>query len=114
MITFVGAEYIIANLIIALNKTSISFNKLSDLDIYLKKMTIKKNIDIVCFTSQDQLKLACLNFPEYFICNKNNNTIYLNNKRSINDLKSRFIGYLPIDIIIFLLESIDEFVNNKV
>lgn len=53
---------------------------------------------------------------EYIIANfnKNNNTIYLNNKRSINDLKSRFIGYLPIDIIIFLLESIDEFVNNKV
>lgn len=37
MITFVGAEYIIANLMIALNKTSISFNELSDLDIYLQK-----------------------------------------------------------------------------
>ena len=98
MITFVGAEYIIANLMIALNKTSISFNELSDLDIYLKKMTIKKDIDVVFLTSQDQLKLACLDFPEYFIYNENNNTIYLNNKRSMNDLMSRFIGYLPLSV----------------
>lgn len=61
-----------------------------------------------------ELKLACLDFPEYFIYNENNNTIYLNKKRSMNDLMSRFIGYLPLDIIAFLLESIDDFINNKV
>lgn len=48
MVTFVGAEYIIANVLIALkrkkNRTTISLSELNELGIYICKKCLSKRI----------------------------------------------------------------------
>lgn len=117
MVTFVGAEYIIANSLIALkrkkNRTTISFSELNDLGIYIKKMSIEKDMDAVFLVSQDQLTSALFDFSDYFDYNENDKTICIKNSKQINDLASRFVGYLPWDVLAFLVETTDEFAKQS-
>jgi len=59
MVTFVGAEYIIANSLIALkktkNRTNISLSELNQLGIYIQQMSIENDVDAVFLVSQDQV-----------------------------------------------------------
>lgn len=115
MVTFVGAEYIIANLLIALkrkkNRTNISLKELNALGIFMQKMSIEKDVDAVFLTSQDQLTDALFDFSDYFNYNEVNKTIYIKQTKQIKDLASRFVGYLPWDVLSFLIETTNEFVQ---
>lgn len=113
MVTFVGAEYIIANSLIALkkrkNRSTISFSELSDLGIYIQKMSIEKDLDAVFLTSQDQYTSALFDFSDYFDYNEVEQTICIKQTKQITDLASRFVGYLPWEVLAFLVETTNDF-----
>lgn len=113
MVTFVGAEYIIANLLIAMKKTqnrsNISLGELNKLGIYLQKMSVEKDVDAVFLISQDQLTSAIYDFGDYFEYNETDKTVCVKQTKQIADLASRFVGYLPWDVISFLVKTTNEF-----
>lgn len=114
MIPFVGAEYIIANSLIALkrkNRDTISLSELNELGVYIQKMTIEKDIDVVFLVSQDQLATALFDFSDYFEYNESAKTVCIKKSKQIADLASRFVGYLPWDVLAFLVEATNEFAN---
>ena len=117
MATFVGAEYIIANVLIALkrrkNKATISRSELNDFCIYIQKMSIEKDLDVIFLISQDQLDLALFDFSNYFEYSESGNIICINKNKQITDLASRFVGYLPWNVLAFLVEMTDEFAKQS-
>ena len=70
MATFVGAEYIIANLLIAMKKyhkkESISLEELSSAGVYIQQLSIEESIDAIFLSSTDQLSTAIFDFSDYF------------------------------------------------
>lgn len=117
MFTFVGAEYIIANSLIALkktkNRTKISLSELNQLGIYIQQMSIEEEVDAVFLVSQDQLTSAVFDFSDYFEYNAADKTICIKQTKQITDLASRFVGYLPWDVIAFLVKTTNDFVTKS-
>lgn len=113
MVTFVGAEYIIANSLIALkkrkNRSNISLSELSDLGIFIQKRSVQKDVDAVFLISQDQMASALYDFSDYFGYDEVNKTVFIKQTKQITDLASRFVGYLPWDVLSFLVEVTNEF-----
>ncbi len=118
MATFVGAEYIIANLLIAMkkkkNRESISLEELSSAGVYIQKLSLEKNIDAIFLSSTDQLSTAIFDFSDYFEYDANNQEIHIVKTKKISDLESRFIGYLPFSVLVFLVEAANEAVCQEV
>lgn len=115
MVTFVGAEYIIANVLIALkkskNRSKITFRELNNLGIFIQKMSIEKCVDAVFLTSQDQMASALFDFSDYFEYSGADSSICIKRTKQIDDLASRFVGYLPWDVLSFLVETTNEFAH---
>ena len=113
MTTFVGAEYIIANLLIAMkknhNRDSISFEEVCRACEYIQEQSLKKDIDAIFLSSTDQLSMAIFGFSDYFEYNSDQRKISI-----IFDLENRFIGYLPFDVLIFLVDATDNAVQKLV
>jgi len=109
MATFVGAEYIIANLLIAMKKKHekefISLEELSSAGIYIQKLSIEEGIDAIFLSSSDQLSMALFDFTDYFEFNAETQEIRIVKTKKISDLESRFIGYLPFDVLTFLVDA---------
>lgn len=114
MITFVGAEYIIANLLIAMkkkqNRESISLKELSSAGVYIQKLSIEKNVDAIFLSSSDQLSTAIFDFSDYFELDSVNQEIRIVKSRKVSDLESRFVGYLPFDVLVFLVQTVNDIV----
>ncbi|MDE7446791.1 MAG: hypothetical protein K2N15_13980 [Lachnospiraceae bacterium] len=117
MVTFVGAEYIIANSLIALkkakNRTNISLGELNQLGIYIQQMSIENDVDAVFLVSQDQVTTAVYDFGDYFEYNAVEKLICIKQTKQITDLASRFVGYLPWEIMAFLVKTTNEFVKKS-
>ena len=117
MVTFVGAEYIIANSLIALkktkNRTNISLSDLNKLGIYIHQMSIENDVDAVFLVSQDQVTTAVFDFSDYFEYNAAEKVICIKKTKQITDLASRFVGYLPWEIMAFLVKTTNEFVKKS-
>lgn len=114
MATFVGAEYIIANLLIAMkknhNRDSISLEELSSAGVYIQKQSLEKDIDAIFLSSTDQLSTALFDFSDYFEYDATQQEIFVVKTKKITDLESRFIGYLPFTVLRFLVEVANEVV----
>ena len=112
MATFVGAEYIIANLLIAMkkkhNRDSISLEELSSAGVYIQRQSAKEEIDAIFLSSTDQLSTAIFDFSDYFEYNSSWREVFVVKTKNISDLESRFIGYLPFDILTFLVGTASE------
>ena len=112
MATFVGAEYIIANLLIAVkkkhNRDSISLGELSSAGVYIQRQSLEKDIDAIFLSSTDQLSTAIFDFSDYFEYDSNRQEIFIVKTKKISDLESRFIGYLPFNVLAFLVEAANE------
>ncbi len=109
MATFVGAEYIIANLLIAMKKNhkkeSISLEELSSAGVYIQRLSIEESIDAIFLSSTDQLSMAIFDFSDYFEFDAETQEIHVVKTKRISDLESRFIGYLPFDVLTFLVQA---------
>lgn len=117
MTTFVGAEYIIANVLIALKREykeeMVTLEQLSEAGIYIQQQSLDKNINAIFLTSFEQVTSAIYDFSDYFEFDSVNNAIRLVQDKEVTDLESRFMGYLPVKVLCFLVESLKEFVEEK-
>lgn len=118
MDTFVGAEYVIANALIALSKRGedcISFSRLRSIGVKIQQYCNKEGIDAVILTSSDRITTAVYDFSDYFEYSEadgdtNDPMIRVRKNTPIAQLEKRFVGYLPVDIIRMLTTKIEEFV----
>lgn len=113
-----ATEYIIANVLIALKrlnkKESITLDELSKAGIYIQKQSlVDDEIDAIFLSSLKQVVTALYDFSDYFEYNQSDDSIYIVNTKNIDDLESRFIGYLPFNILKFLVNKSIEYVQNN-
>ena len=117
MFTYVGAKYVIANFLIALkkakNKSAISLGEVNSLGMYIQQMSTETDVDAVFLISQDQITTAMYDFSDYFEYNEVDKTICIKQTKQVTDLASRFVGYLPWEVMSFLVKTTDEFVKEK-
>ncbi|MBE5821178.1 MAG: hypothetical protein E7311_01140 [Clostridiales bacterium] len=119
MATFIGAEYVIANLFIEKSKRKlpqeVSIKEINVFSNYLQKKANSSNIDAIFLTSYYQICNSIYNYPEYFIFDKKKEIIYLKKGCDNNSLESRFYGYLSLEVLKFMtLETIDFLDNNLI
>lgn len=114
MTSFVGAEYVIATMLIRKAQKGISHVSIDELGkcgIKVQHMANSEDVDAVFLTSKYQLFNAIYDFSDYFSCKFDSNgdlsEIYLNSSKSITDLEYRFIGYLSDDIYNLLIKAVD-------
>lgn len=112
MCAFVGAEYLIANALIALKTkgiNEISFCKLNGYGVTVERQCSEKNIEVVLLLSSDKINDAIYNFSDYFSLGVDETTgesvVKIKKDTDVTDLKERFIGYLPLDVIKILLKE---------
>lgn len=107
MATFVGAEYIIANILIALKrlnkKDMVTLDELSEAGVFIQQQSLNEDINAIFLSSSDHMTSAIYDFSDYFDFDKETNSIQIVKTKDINDLESRFIGYLPFDVLSFLV-----------
>lgn len=118
MATFVGAEYIIANVLIALKKfgkrDTVTLDELSEAGIFIQKNSLTDNgVDAIFLSSSEQVVTALYDFSDYFEYDRNTNSICIVKTKDIRDLESRFIGYLPFNVLSFLVDVTTKFVQQS-
>lgn len=112
MYTFVGAEFVIANILIARaekGRPEISLKELNDYGIHAQRYCIDHNVDALFLVSSDQIHNAIYNFSDYFEFSKDTMSIHIK-KGSEQSVKARFLGFLPFDIIKAIIQSAHDFV----
>lgn len=97
MTTFVGYEYLIGNAFIYLtDERFLTLRKLFDYKNKLQKYWISNNIDAVFAGEIEDV----YDFSEYFEFRREAKLIILNSNITKDTLKHRFVGYLPLDIVV--------------
>ena len=116
MIKFVGAEQLIAIMLIEKRKQGIreiSLQDLGEYGIYIQQKSITENIDAVFLTSKLKYYNAIYDFSDYFKCETDHmghtTKITIQKTKDIDDLESRFIGYLPDIILDFLKSAVNDY-----
>lgn len=116
MSMFVGAEFLIASMLIEKKRNGINFVSLDELatcGIYVQKMSVQEKLDAIFLTSKSQFYSAIYDFSDYFECklDEENNLIgiKIQSSRNIDDLEYRFMGYLPNEIFKFLMEAVKKY-----
>lgn len=117
MTRFVGAEYLIASMLIEKRKNGVEYVSLDELamcGIYVQRMSIQEKLDAVFLTSKTQFYSAIYDFSDYFECKFDCDEqmvgIMIQESKNIDDLEYRFMGYLPKEIFDFLSEAVREYV----
>lgn len=115
MIQFVGAEQLIAMMLIQkgkLGKTKITIDELSRYGICVQQMSVKEKVDAIFLTARVQFYSAIFDFSDYFKCEVDEDgkilTISIQNTKNIDDLSYRFMGYLPQNIVELLSKAASE------
>ena len=111
MTTFIGAEYIIAYTLITKIQSGFdtaTFQEVRDFGTKLQNELNKNNIDAVVISHS--LPDVIEQFSEYFDIVVLNNCSYIKCKRGVylSQLESRFLGYLPLNI----LSIVDDIIND--
>ena len=110
MSTFVGAEYLIANLIIATatknGSSDVSMSHLEDFGIEVQKRCIADDIDAVLLMSKSGVVEALYDFSDYFTWNNAEDKLLIkkNDTITIDALKARFMGFLPSSVLKVIIE----------
>lgn len=118
MNTFVGAEYVIANALIALKRRGqdcITFEKLREIGVEIQRCCNERGVDAVILTSGDRIASAIYNFSDYFEYDETDDefrkpVIRIKKTATCGDLEQRFVGYLPVDVLRLLREKVGELV----
>lgn len=111
MTEFVGAEYLIARMLIEKHEQEISTAELNRLGICVRRRSIEEGIGAVFLTSRDEVYSAIYDYSDYFQCiyDEDNKLcgIKINENKNVDDLK-KFIKFLPDAIMRLLDEAIKE------
>ena len=110
MNTFVGAEYVMANALIALKRKGtdfITFERLREIGF-----KIQTSFNEQVLTSGDSISAAIFDFSDYFQYKEMDGVpaIEIHKDITITDLENRFVGYLPVDVLGVLLKEINKMV----
>lgn len=111
MTTFVGAEYIIGNVLIAQKKrnfNAVTFEQVRTVGRKLQEYCNNVGIDAVFVTSGDNISIAIDEFPEYFemVKIRTDHVVQVKPNILISQLESRFVGYLPLEVLTVMAEKI--------
>ena len=108
MTEFVGAEYLIARMLIEKHEGEISTAELNRLGICVRRRSIEEGVGAVFLTSREEVYSAIFDYSDYFQCVYDDDNklsgIRINENKNADDLKIKFIKYLP-DIIMKLLDE---------
>lgn len=114
MTEFVGAEYLIARLLIEKHEGEISTAELNRLGICVRRRSIKEGVGAVFLTSREEVYSAIYDYSDYFQCIYDEDNkfigIKINENKSVDDLNVKFIRPLPEDIMKLLDDAISELV----
>lgn len=117
MTTFVGAEYVIASMLIGMKKKGIDIISLSELSNYgicVQTLSNEKDVDAVFLTSKPQIFNAIFDFSDYFECEYDEEDkiqgIRIESSKTIEELEKRFVGFLPQRIFELLCIAVDSVV----
>lgn len=118
MTKFVEAEYFIATMLIKRNISSISLDELARCGIFLQGCSVGNKIDAVFMTSKPQVMDAVYYFSDYFDFIRDEETeqitqVKIVSSKKIDDLRNRFMGYMPDEVMRFIEETIDEFIARE-
>lgn len=116
MTRFVGAEYLIATMLIEKSKEGkkyITMDELGKYGIYVQRESIVNNLDTVFLVSKPQIFTAMYDCSEYFDFETDANEqiigITINAAKGMEDLEFRFMGRLPREIFDFLMKKAKEY-----
>lgn len=112
MTEFIGAEYLIARMLIEKHEREISITELNRLGICVRRRSIEEGVGAVFLTSREEVYSAIFDYSDYFQCiyDEDNRLsgIRINENKSADDLNIKFIKYLPDDIMKLLDEAVKE------
>lgn len=112
MTEFIGAEYLIARMLMENNEKEISIAELNRLGICVRRLSIEEGVGAVFLTSRDEVYSAVYDYSDYFQCNYDVDGkmigIKINKEKNIEDLNTRFIKCLPDQIIQLLNKAMKE------
>lgn len=112
MTEFVGAEYLIARMLIEKHEREISTAELNRLGICVRRRSIEEGVGAVFLTSREEVYSAIFDYSDYFQCVYDDDNklsgIRINENKNADDLKIKFIKYLPDTIMKLLDEAIRE------
>lgn len=108
MTTFVGTEYLLAHALIKQSEKGGDAIPISDAVAFgenVQKYFNETNIHAVAV--RHSIKEVIWNWPEYFKLTQLNGIAYIQIAPHVlpQDLKQRFIGYLPIDVLKAIIET---------
>lgn len=110
MTEFVGAEYLIARMLIEKREREISTAELNRLGICVRRLSIEEGVGAVFLTSREEVYSAIFDYSDYFQCiyDEDNKLsgIKMKEDKSADDLSIKFMRYLPDNIIRLLDEAI--------
>lgn len=113
MTQFIGAEYLIANLLIQKmknNKPFVSLEELSRYGIEVRRISVEEDLDAVFLLSRIEIYNAIFDFSDYFQCEYDDHDqikgITISKTKGIEDLETRFVGFIPDNIVDVLRQAI--------
>ena len=63
---FVGAEFLIAKMILAKNSAAISITELNKLGVNVRRLSINEGVNVVFLTSREEVYSAVWDYSDYF------------------------------------------------
>lgn len=115
MPTVVGAEYLIANMLISnasvRESPYVSVEDLNRCGVRVRHLSSEEGLDAVFLTFMPNIYDAIYDFTDYFSCEYEGGRlvgITINSEKQVVDLKERFMGYIPEEIVSVLSRAIAE------
>lgn len=109
---FIGAEYLIAKMLIETHEHEISTAALNRLGICVRRRSIDEGIGAVFLTSREEVYSAIYDYSDYFesVYDEEHRFIgiKINENKNVDDLEKKFIKYLPDAIMELLNEAMKE------
>lgn len=116
MVRFVGAEYLIATMLLEKAKAGkkyVTMDELGKYGIYVQRESVINNLDTVFLVSKPQIITAICDCSDYFEFEMDANEqiigITIKATKGIDDLEFRFMGRLPREILDFLIKKTKEY-----
>ena len=107
MTTFVGAEYLIANAFIHLTESRyLTIKELNECQRKMQNYWNSNNIDAII---NGNIKDAAYQFDDYFEIREDVSLILLKPNITKMDLEYRFVGYLPLEVILSFEKAMKNF-----
>ncbi len=110
MTEFVGAEHLIARMLIEKYEREVSVAELNRLGICVRRLSIEEGVGAVFLTSREEVYSAICDYSDYFQCIYDEDHqftgIKINEDKNADDLEKKFIRFLPDHIMKLLDEAI--------